>query len=142
MNDKAGGVEEGAVIIALPPRDSTLPDLFEELITGKRSRQVVSSTGRPFARGRIPCPKIDNNKAYNYRNLGVALTLNMNERAHPSFVNIRIIAPKTDPDVRRLYRRFKSMGRCPVASNGVILYLVNDAVENEKGYVLSLVTKK
>jgi hypothetical protein len=34
------------------------------------------------------------------------------------------------------------MGRCPVASNGVILYLVNDAVENEKGYVLSLVTKK
>jgi hypothetical protein len=57
-------------------------------------------------------------------------------------MSIRIIAPKSDPDARGIYRRFKAQGRCPVASNGVILYLVNDAEENEREYFFSVQMKK
>lgn len=57
-------------------------------------------------------------------------------------MSIRIIAPKSDPDARGIYRRFRAQGRCPVASNGVILYLVNDAEENEKEYFFSVQMKK
>ncbi|MDW5562900.1 MAG: hypothetical protein SA339_06695 [Methanomassiliicoccus sp.] len=57
-------------------------------------------------------------------------------------MTIRIIAPKTDPNARRLYRKFRATGRCPVAKDGVILYLINDATENDEEYILTLEMKK